>query len=307
MSKKARIRVKCNWCNKIIFIIPWKYKHFKKHFCDRKHFNEWKSKYCIGKNGLNWQGGKKKIKCSFCKKEFLKYENYIKKYKHHFCNKKCHNSWMSKYQINKKHPLYKREKLKCDYCKKIFYKVKYRIKNNKHKFCSQRCYKKWWSKFMVGKNHPQWKGKVTLKCDICKKLYKQFPSRLKRKNEFNYCSVECKNKGKSKFWVGEKAIAYVHGKSKEPYTIKFNNFIKEYIRERDGHKCQLCGVPQLECIRKLAVHHVDYDKSHANPKKLITLCVSCNCKVNTNRKYWEKYFKSILKEKYNKQLLLICK
>ena len=41
--------------------------------------------------------------------------------------------------------------------------------------------------------------------------------------------------------------------------------------------------------------------------KIKCMCVSCNCKVNTNRKYWEKYFKSILKEKYNKQLLLIQK
>ena len=305
MRKKARIKVKCDWCNKVLFIVNWEYKNYKHHFCDKKHFYKWRTENYIGKNGTHWQGGKKKIKCKFCRKEFLRYENYIKKHKYNFCSKKCHNSWMSKYQVKEKHPLYKRKKLKCDYCRKIFYKVKYRIKNNKHKFCSQRCNYEWRSKFNVGKNHPQWKGKITLKCDICGKKYKQFPSRLKRKNEFNYCSFGCRIKGQSKFLVGEKANAYVHGKSKEPYTIKFNNFIKEQIRIRDNHKCQLCGVPQLECIRKLSVHHIDYNKSHANLKKLITLCNSCNGKVNSNRNYWKKYFKEIIKEKYSKQLLLI--
>jgi 5-methylcytosine-specific restriction endonuclease McrA len=41
------------------------------------------------------------------------------------------------------------------------------------------------------------------------------------------------------------------------------------------------------------VHHIDYDKKNSNPKNLITLCVSCNFKVNFERSYWENYFKSL--------------
>lgn len=82
-----------------------------------------------------------------------------------------------------------------------------------------------------------------------------------------------------------------------PYCLKFNNKLRGYIRERDNNTCQLCGKSQNENKRKLTVHHIHYDKENCNPD-LITLCISCNSKVNYNRDYWEQYFIRLLV--YNK-------
>lgn len=77
------------------------------------------------------------------------------------------------------------------------------------------------------------------------------------------------------------------GISFEPYCYKFNEELKERIRNRDNRTCQLCGVK--ENGRKLSVHHIHYDKPNCNPD-LITLCGGCNSKVNTNCDYWERLF-----------------
>lgn len=88
------------------------------------------------------------------------------------------------------------------------------------------------------------------------------------------------------FWLG--------GKSFEPYSFEFNDELKRRIRERDGFKCQMswCGVS--ENGRAHDVHHIDYDKLNCAEENLITLCHSCNSKVNSNRKTWEKIFKGIM-------------
>jgi len=80
------------------------------------------------------------------------------------------------------------------------------------------------------------------------------------------------------------------GLSFEPYTIEFNRQLKEMIRNRDGNKCQLCEVPEMELIEKLCIHHIDYDKNNCLPSNLISLCRSCHAKVNFNRQYWQTKF-----------------
>ena len=81
------------------------------------------------------------------------------------------------------------------------------------------------------------------------------------------------------------------GISFEPYNFDFNKELKELIRQRDNYQCQLCGMPECENIRKLDIHHIDYDKENCSPDNLITLCRKCNSKVNFNRNYWTNYFK----------------
>lgn len=84
------------------------------------------------------------------------------------------------------------------------------------------------------------------------------------------------------------------GISFEPYCNKFNDKLKETIRNRDDRTCQLCGCDESEY--KHSVHHIHYDKENCEPD-LITLCRACNAKVNFNRDYWEGFFMNILKEK----------
>lgn len=83
---------------------------------------------------------------------------------------------------------------------------------------------------------------------------------------------------------------WLGGISIEPYSPDFNQQIRDRIRVRDNFICQLCGVPELECDRRLAVHHIDYNKKNGEESNLISLCASCHCKTNANRKYWTNYF-----------------
>ncbi len=96
---------------------------------------------------------------------------------------------------------------------------------------------------------------------------------------------------------GDKASAWRGGLSFIPYTQEFNKQLKDIIRNRDNHKCQLCGMPEIENCKALTVHHIDYDKKNSSQHNLISLCVSCNTKVNTNRAYWSMYFRKFLQSK----------
>lgn len=110
---------------------------------------------------------------------------------------------------------------------------------------------------------------------------------------------------------GEDSPSWEGGKSFEVYPEEFNRHLKEQIRIRDSRICQGkgCGIPELECIEKLTVHHIDYNKKNCSDTNLISLCRSCNSKVNFNRKYWEEYFTQLqiskipesIKENYKKQ------
>ena len=97
--------------------------------------------------------------------------------------------------------------------------------------------------------------------------------------------------------TGEKSYNWCGGISFEPYSPTFNETLKKIIRQRDGYKCQECGVPQSECIRALTIHHVDYSKKNSNPYNLITLCVPCNGRANHNRSYWKKHYKAKIRQK----------
>jgi len=109
------------------------------------------------------------------------------------------------------------------------------------------------------------------------------------------CNIECismslrtkerlKNPRNHPNWQG--------GKSFEIYPIGWNNELKQQIRQRDNYKCQLCGIDQEECYRKLDVHHIDYNKENLEESNLISLCMSCHRKTNYNREYWKNRFKN---------------
>ena len=90
--------------------------------------------------------------------------------------------------------------------------------------------------------------------------------------------------------------AWAGGSSFKPYTAEFTNQLKELIRQRDNYKCQLCGVPECELSRKLAIHHIDYTKENCNPINLISLCARCNGKANIRRDYWQELLQTIMSD-----------
>ena len=205
------------------------------------------------------------IICKLCKrkKDFLSHFSYLAK-KHIYCSKRC--------------------------ASKAKKGIPHRKKGN---------YPKWWKEAMSkGWENKSPKFKHIIKewlqeNYIEKKLGAVECARLKncsyvtiyrKLNKFN---IPIRNG--SECQVGELGHNWQGGKSYEIYPIGWNKTFKEQVRYRDGYKCQMCGVPEMECRRKLHTHHIDYNKQNINLNNLISLCISCHIKTNYNRNYWIKY------------------
>lgn len=94
----------------------------------------------------------------------------------------------------------------------------------------------------------------------------------------------------------EKHPRWMGGISFEEYGLEWTMEVKNRIKERDGFTCQLCFRNKEQVT--LAVHHIDYNKKHNEPINHITLCRSCNAKVNMNRDFWTVHFQALMKVKY---------
>ena len=103
-------------------------------------------------------------------------------------------------------------------------------------------------------------------------------------------------------YCGELSANWHGGISFEPYNPEFNGRTKAIIRERYNYTCQLCGKTEEELKSRyhkhLCVHHIDYNKKNTSLNNLLCLCHSCNTKVNSNRDYWEYYFKEMMNNGY---------
>ena len=139
---------------------------------------------------------------------------------------------------------------------------------------------------------------------------KKCPSISKARKGIKFSETHRKNLGSSHigkqgYWLGKKrpdiagknCYNWKDGKSFEPYGLKFNNQLKEQIRQRDNFRCQQCFRHQYELRTKtnkkykLHIHHIDYDKQNNNPNNLISLCRNCHLQTNFKRKDWQDYFK----------------
>lgn len=88
---------------------------------------------------------------------------------------------------------------------------------------------------------------------------------------------------------GEKHPNWQGGISFEPYCPKFDNNLKERVREFFGRKCFLCSKTEEENGKKLCVHHVNFDKMvccNDTPPLFVPLCPSCHTKIHHNSEYW---------------------
>jgi len=97
---------------------------------------------------------------------------------------------------------------------------------------------------------------------------------------------------KSQFF-GDQNPNWRGGISFELYSKEFSKELKEAIRKRDNYTCQECGVRQDEMcsyLKKLDVHHIDYDKRNNDPINLISLCRGCHAKTSFTREDWVRYF-----------------
>ena len=67
-----------------------------------------------------------------------------------------------------------------------------------------------------------------------------------------------------------------HQKTKLKYGPEWTEALRKQIRERDGHVCQWCGMPQEDNFQKLSVHHIDFNPMNCDPKNLVSLCLDCH-------------------------------
>lgn len=179
---------------------------------------------------------------------------------------------------------------KCVTCGKAFHAIPSYIKRGPVKYCSRKC---------MGMNRRHNIKKV---CLICGKII------ILQKNQFKgeagkYCSYKCYHRalkdlmknnkyfGSKKDWSGKNSSSWLGGKSFNIYPKEFDNYLKEKIRERDRYRCQICGVPQIECNGRLHIHHINYKKTDCNINNLISLCRPCHSKTRVNRMFWTETLK----------------
>lgn len=115
---------------------------------------------------------------------------------------------------------------------------------------------------------------------------------------FKYGKGQCKN-CYCKTLKGKNHPNWIDGRSYKKYPKKFSYKLKNKIRKRDNYICQKCGLKERKSFRKLDIHHIDYNRNNCNKNNLITLCLKCNIKVNSNRSYWYTYFTNIIGENKN--------
>jgi hypothetical protein len=111
------------------------------------------------------------------------------------------------------------------------------------------------------------------------KAIKEAMSRPEVKERLSKAAIERNKKFGNPNWRG--------GESFKPYCRKFNEYIKNKIREAFKYKCYLC--PNVQGKKKLSIHHIDYHKNTLCDGRiwpLIPLCCGCHSKTNFNRWYW---------------------
>ena len=70
------------------------------------------------------------------------------------------------------------------------------------------------------------------------------------------------------------------------YPFRWNNNLKELIRDRENRKCFICDKHENDLSTKLHVHHIDYNKFNLDYFNLVALCINCHMPTNFNRNSW---------------------
>lgn len=97
--------------------------------------------------------------------------------------------------------------------------------------------------------------------------------------------------------TGERNPRWMGGIANGQYAPGFCKSLKERIRARDGHTCQLCGKTEDELGYRLSIHHSDYDKSNHAESNLFATCKRCNSAVNTRRDFWTAFFRDLARRR----------
>jgi hypothetical protein len=198
-----------------------------------------------------------------------------------------------------------RIKYTCEQCGNDFFRYRNGTKRGQNKYCSVKCRGIANQTRVVrvcpscGKNYTTTPSKIAagnrrcsrtcstashqiLKpCEYCGKMFKSRYFMINSSSR-KYCSRRCYGKAES----GPNSSLYIHGKWKAPYCPKFDEKLKEEIRDAFGRKCYLCPKIESENGNKLDVHHCDYNKGQGCGQRwnLLPLCIGCHARTTHKRK-----------------------
>jgi hypothetical protein len=123
----------------------------------------------------------------------------------------------------------------------------------------------------------------TSRCLHCKRKIRSKTHKYQK-----FCSRSCSGK----YHSGPRSSAWQGGKTYEPYCYKFNEDLKERVRDFFERECFMCGAGEVE--KSHAVHHIEYNKMACcdgnNEALLVPLCENCHNKTTPmkDRTFWEK-------------------
>jgi hypothetical protein len=92
--------------------------------------------------------------------------------------------------------------------------------------------------------------------------------------------------------------------AKESHSKAFTKELKRKVKDRDGWKCQECGIKARQLRQMgsyLTVHHIDFNHENCKMSNLITLCPLCHCKTNFQKSSWVKYYSEKIELVYEKK------
>lgn len=217
--------------------------------------------------------------------------------------------------FRRKNDLYVEED-SCVYCGEPYLRFKYRKQINCSKSCGKMEHvvsKEAKAKIgetrklrgvSLGKNNPMY-GKKHSK-ETIQKISNTLSGKYSGKNSCHYgksLSDEVKAKisqSKKGNGMGNENPNWKGGISIEPYCDAWvDKDYKNSIKKRDGN---VCLNPYCECIviRKLDIHHINYNKKDCSPNNLITLCTSCNARANKDRDWHEAWYGAIINKRYRR-------
>ena len=83
----------------------------------------------------------------------------------------------------------------------------------------------------------------------------------------------------------EKNGNWKDGASFKPYSLEFNEELKEIIRKSSAYKCSKCGISQEVLSEKLIVHHIDEDKMNSSLNNLVAVCRHCHAAIHNKTRF----------------------
>jgi len=230
---------------------------------------------------------KREYECHECSATFTSERKL--RCEHNFCSDVCLNNWQSTQSSGENNPSWNggKEQVTCNQCGDT-YEVK-PSEEERSSFCSKECQGEWMSENNVQENHPRWDGGLEeQECERCGNIYFEQSYRTERTR---FCSSECMYSWKSEELVGEDCPSWKGGDVRY-YGSNWSE-ISDEIRARDNNTCQRCA--ESDENEKLDVHHIVPIRHFRNHSKdfesvsiedanvyrnLITLCHSCNMKVD---------------------------